>query len=97
MTEPHKVFGLSPGASAGEIRSRYLQLVREFPPDRDPERFARIRAAFEDLSDPVRRLEKQLFTTRTDDSLSALTAELRTKLRNARIPTDVLLALADAP
>jgi curved DNA-binding protein CbpA len=97
MTEPHEVFGLSPGASAGEIRSRYLQLVREFPPDRDPERFARIRAAFEDLSDPVRRLEKQLFTTRTDDSLSALTAELRTKLRTARIPTDVLLALADAP
>ena len=96
MKDPYEVLGLSSSADAAEIRSRYLQLVREFSPERAPERFTEIRAAFDALNDPVRRLERQLFSTRTEDSLAALTADLRAQLRKAHIPMDALLALADA-
>lgn len=52
-TAPHQVLGLSRNASAEEIRVRYLELVREFPPDREPDRFREIRAAYEAASDPL--------------------------------------------
>ena len=56
MNDPYETLGLPQHAAEAEIRSRYLQLVREFPPDR-AERFAEIRAAYDALRDPVRLLE----------------------------------------
>lgn len=44
MNDPYVQLGLSPSADETEIRRRYLELVRQFPPDRAPERFAEIRA-----------------------------------------------------
>ena len=32
MSNPYEVMGLAAGASEPEIRQRYLELVREFPP-----------------------------------------------------------------
>ena len=34
MVDPYEALGLSPQADEKEIRERYLELVREFPPDR---------------------------------------------------------------
>ena len=48
-----------------EIRRRYLALVRDFPPDRAPERFLEYRAAYEALSDERKRLEMTLLGTNT--------------------------------
>ena len=45
MNDPYVQLGLPPSADETEIRRRYLELVRQFPPDRAPERFAEIRAA----------------------------------------------------
>lgn len=95
MHNPHEVFGLPPQASDEEIRQRYLQLVREFPPDRAPERFAEIRAAYDQLRDPLPRLERQLFHIGTEDSFSALTDNLRARLKTKRLPVDALLSLAE--
>lgn len=97
MADPYAILDLSPQASEAEIRARYLRLVREFPPDRAPERFAEIRAAYDELRDPVRRLEKRLFLVATDDSLAALAADLRKRLQSARLPSETLLALGDSP
>ena len=97
MTDPHEILALPKAAGEAEIRARYLQLVKEFPPDRVPERFAEIRAAFDELRDPLRRLEKQLFSLQTEDSFAALAMDLRARLRTARIPVAALLALADTP
>ena len=71
MSDPYEVLGLPRHADEAEIRRRYLELVREFPPDRDPERFTAIRAAYDAVRDPVRRLEAQLFELDTSDSLDA--------------------------
>jgi curved DNA-binding protein CbpA len=97
MTSPHEVLGLPDDADEAVVRDRYLQLVREFPPERAPERFAAIRAAYDELRDPARRLERQLFSPRTSDSFEALQANLLGRLRSARMPYDVLLSLAEGP
>jgi curved DNA-binding protein CbpA len=97
MSDPHEVLGLRRDADEAAIRSRYLELVREFPPDRAPERFAAIRAAYDLVRDPVRRLENQLFSIESSDSIDALIDDLRARLRDARIPLETMLALAELP
>ncbi|HUY34823.1 MAG TPA: J domain-containing protein [Pirellulales bacterium] len=97
MTDPFEELGLPRDADEAAIRARYLQRVREFPPDRAPERFAAIRAAFDELRDPVARLERQVFHLSSNDSFSALAAELRRRLATAHLSVDALLALADHP
>jgi curved DNA-binding protein CbpA len=96
MTDPYEILGLPREADLAEIRKRYLELVREFPPDRAPERFAAIRAAYDEVRDPVHRVSTLLFGIKSADSLDALNADLRARLRAARIPLKTLLALADA-
>ena len=72
MNDPYETLGLNTDAGEAEIRRRYLELVREFPPDRAPERFTAIHAAYEALRDPARRLHAQLFHPETKtDSLEA--------------------------
>jgi len=57
MLTPYLVLGLSPDVPEAEIRRRYLQLVRENPPERAPDRFQRITAAYEALRDARVRVE----------------------------------------
>ncbi len=98
MNDPYEALGLSPDAAEAEIRRRYLELVREFPPDRSPERFAAVHAAYEALRDPARRLQAQLFQDEArTDSLEGLAADLRARLRRVRLPVATLLALAESP
>ncbi len=58
---PYQVMGLAFTATEQEIRRAYFKLVREHPPERDPEPFKRIRTAYEILRDPARRAEWDLF------------------------------------
>jgi len=58
---PYQVMELAPAATEEEIRHAYFRLVREHPPERDPDQFKRIRAAYEILRDPTRRAEWDLF------------------------------------
>jgi curved DNA-binding protein CbpA len=41
-----ETLGLTRDSSEAEIRQRYLELVRAFSPERAPERFAAIHAAY---------------------------------------------------
>jgi hypothetical protein len=61
--DPFTVLGVDETADDSEIRARYLALVREFPPDRAPDRFRDYRAAYEALSDERKRLEMTLVRT----------------------------------
>jgi curved DNA-binding protein CbpA len=97
MADPFEVLGLTKQAGEGEIRQRYLELVRAFPPEQAPERFAAVHAAYRELRDPAARLAAQLFGFECeDDSLETLAAELRQRLRNVRMPVETLLSLADS-
>jgi curved DNA-binding protein CbpA len=97
MSDPYEILGVPHHADEAEIRKRYLERVREFPPDRAPERFAAIRAAYDEVRDPARRLDALIFEPGTSDTLDALVADIRTRLNAARLSVDVLLSLADAP
>jgi len=94
MRSAHETLGVSSNADEAEIRGRYLQLVREFPPDRAPERFAEIRAAYDELRDPSVELVRKIFSLSTRDSLPDLEAELRSRLKSAKLSSAALLSLA---
>ena len=96
MADPFEVLGVPKHSGEAEIRKRYLELVRAFPPEQAPERFAAVHAAYQSLRDPAARLAAQLFDIDCeDDSLETLAADLRQRLRNVRLPVDALLSLAD--
>ena len=97
MDDPFEVLGLSQDAAESEIRQRYLELVRAFPPEQAPDRFAAVHAAYQALRDPAGRLESQIFRFELEsDSLEALASDLRQRLRGVRLPVQSLLSLADS-
>lgn len=59
-TDPYTVLGLSRTVTADEIKRAYFALVRAHPPEREPETFKQIRAAYERLRDPERRAETDM-------------------------------------
>jgi curved DNA-binding protein CbpA len=97
MIDPYELMELSPEADEAQVRRRYLELVREYPPDRAPERFAEIRAAYDTLRDPARRLQAKVLEVHSrNDSLEAIAEQLRDRLRNARFPLSLLVSWADS-
>ncbi len=95
MADPYKILDVVRGSSEADIRRRYLELVRQYPPDRNPERFTEIHQAYERLRDPVMRLESKLFDLESSDTMAGIIADVRERLRKSRIPTQTLLALAE--
>ena len=53
--DPYSVLGLSRQADDEDIKRAYFQLVRQFSPERAPEKFREIRTAYEQLRDPENR------------------------------------------
>jgi curved DNA-binding protein CbpA len=51
--DPFAVLGVSRDADEAKVRARYLELVKQYPPEREPEKFREIRAAFEAAKDPL--------------------------------------------
>jgi len=93
--DPYAVLGLAHGCDEAEVRRRYLELVRQFPPDRAPERFTEIRGAYERLRDPVMRVQAKLFDLEAAGSVADVLAEVRQGLRGRRLSTQFLLSLAE--
>jgi DnaJ-class molecular chaperone len=96
VTDLYDVLGLEADAGEDEIRQRYLTLVREFPPERNPDRFAVIRHAYDQLRDPVASLERRLFNTTATETFDTLLASEQQRWGKQRIPTEVLLSLAES-
>ena len=61
VRDPYGVLGLGRQASEAEIKRAYFQLVRQFSPERAPEKFREIRTAYEQLRDPANRARLGLF------------------------------------
>ena len=66
--DPYAVLGVSPEATPSEVRAAYFAKVRAYPPERDPEGFKRIRAAYEQLRSPRMRAELTLLELRQGDA-----------------------------
>jgi uncharacterized protein (DUF1786 family) len=59
----NEILGVPANASEEEVRAAYLTKVKEFPPDRSPEEFERIRDAYDSLRDPRARAKAMLLST----------------------------------
>jgi curved DNA-binding protein CbpA len=70
--DPREVLGVPPNAGEEEIRAAYVRKVKEFPPDRSPEEFEKIRDAFESLRDPRQRTRAMLLLKDADAPLTSL-------------------------
>ena len=92
MNDPYQVLGLPPGSDDEAIRRRYLVLVRQFPPERHPDRFAAVRQAYESLRDLNTRLRYRLFEAGRNDSVDAIIEELSCRTTRRRLSLETLLS-----
>ena len=92
MKAPHEVLDLPANAYSDQVRQRYLELVKVNSPERAPERFAEIRAAYEAMRDPVARVERLLFDTVNRATLRDISERLRTDVRDRPVATEMLLS-----
>jgi curved DNA-binding protein CbpA len=94
VTDPYAVLELPADADDEAIRRRYLELVRSFPPDQHPDKFATVRAAYEALKDLNTRLQRRLFERGRQDSLDVLIEELACRSPRRRVSLETLIQVA---
>lgn len=56
FTDPYAVLEVSRTATLDEIKQAYFAQVRLHPPEREPDAFKRIRAAYDQLKTPEKRI-----------------------------------------
>lgn len=61
MSDPYHLLGVARDADDAAIRAAYLAAVRLNPPDRDAERFAALRRAYDAVANHRLRLAQELF------------------------------------
>ena len=93
VANAHTVLGVALDATPDEVRRAYLGLVRQYPPDRDAEKFREIHTAYQLLSDPLVQAEAFLMPSRDPPDLSQIIAVAEKE--RPRLPTLVLLALGN--
>jgi curved DNA-binding protein CbpA len=97
VDDPYEVLGLAPDSDDEAIRRRYLELVRRFPPEHEPQKFAAIRAAYEQLRDLDTRLRHRLFDVGKKESIDSLLEELACRSPRRRVSLKQLLASLKGP
>jgi curved DNA-binding protein CbpA len=97
MNDAHAVLGLPADSDDEAIRRRYLELVRQFPPEHHPQKFAQVRQAYEQLKDLNTRLRFRLFEAGKSESLDALLEELTCRSPRRRLPLATLLKVTQGP
>ncbi|MDR2642244.1 MAG: J domain-containing protein [Planctomycetaceae bacterium] len=87
----YHTLGINPGCSESEIRRRYLELVHKFSPEKNPEQFAKIHQAYENLKNPVATMDDILELSQNEDSIEQIIEVLVDELRQERLPTNMIL------
>ncbi len=58
---PYDILGIDRRATVAEIKKAYFKMVREYPPEEQPEKFKEIRKAYEQLKSPEARAAVDMF------------------------------------
>ena len=77
MLNPFAVLGVAETADDDAIKKAYLSQVRDYPPERDPDRFQAIRTAFELIKTRPDRLRYRLFGQDTPDVVGLVASALQ--------------------
>lgn len=94
--DPFLVLGLPREASEAEIRARYLELVKQFPPDRAAEQFRKIRSAYDAAKDPL-LMARRLIHPADSEPPSWKTAIQAQKQIPPKLSSAFLLSLGNGP
>jgi len=97
MSDPYQVLGLPPEADDDTIRRRYLELVRQFSPEHQPEKFAAIRAAYEQMRDQSTRLRHRLFEAGKRETVEAIIEEVSCRRPRRRVSLKEMLSAVLKP
>jgi curved DNA-binding protein CbpA len=97
MPNAFEVLGLPLDASDAQVRAKYLELARKFPPEQHPERFAAVRAAYEKLRDLDARARYRLFELGGEDTIEAIIEEAACTTPRRRFGLGQLLAATTPP
>ncbi len=71
--------------------------MREYSPERHPERFAAIRQAYESLRDLDTRLDYRLFKAGQNETVDALIEEVSCRGSRRRVSLETLLSVIKQP
>ena len=93
MNDPYEILGLSPDSDDTAIRKRYLELVKQHPPERAPEKFRAIREAYDQLRDVTTRVRGRLFEQRSSKDIDTLIEEVACQTPRRRLSLKSLLAM----
>ena len=96
MKNPFDVLGVPETADDEAIKKAYLQKVREYPPEREPERFQVIRTAFETIKTRRDRLSYRLFHQDMPDVEGLVVNALRTGTGKRPTERQLLQLLTDS-
>jgi hypothetical protein len=55
-TSAYETFGLYDNYHSADIKKRYFELIRQYSPEHNPEKFMKIREAYEELLNPLHYL-----------------------------------------
>lgn len=72
IEDPRQILEIEAEAGDEEIRAAYLRKVKQFPPDRAPREFERVRDAYELLRDPRQRTRLMLLAADPKQPLTSL-------------------------
>jgi curved DNA-binding protein CbpA len=72
MKDPYLILGLLECKHNGEVddavvKTAYLELLRRYPPEREPDRFQEVRKAYELLETRAKRMQHDLFSLTMPD------------------------------
>jgi curved DNA-binding protein CbpA len=93
MIDPYEVLGLPSDSDDETIRRRYLELVKQYPPGQQGNRFSQIRAAYERLRDLKTRVKYRLFEAGENESIDKVIEELKCLKVRRRVSLRMLLTL----
>ena len=62
---PYEILRLDNNCDDTSIRKAYLELVKQYPPEQNPEKFKQINSAYSALKDEKSRLQHYLFNKET--------------------------------
>ena len=91
MATPFEILGLAEAANDEQVKTAYLKKIREFPPERFPEKFKEVRQAFEQVKSLRDRVAHRLFHREEPDLEQLLKALKRGP--GKRIPSQALLEI----
>src|SRR5438132_12373824 len=97
MTDPYAVLSLPDDSDDETIRRRYLELVRQYSPEHHPEKFAAVRAAYEQLRDLNTRLRHRLFEAGKRESIDAILEEVSCRRARRRVSLPEMLSAVLKP